>query len=331
VAEVPAFESDEEAFGWGEVELENVVALVARNADTADARRAAHLSALARLLFPYVQRGGRVAEMEVLGQAALGAARRLGDAAAEAYALGDLAGLYFLTGRQKDALALTDQSLEIWQRLGVASRIRRCLNNRGLLLEGLGRFAESGQALRQSLAYSRQLNDPYGEAVTRSHLGNLYEHTDPRAAIEQHRRSLAIGDAIGAVIVRHSAHCNIGYAQLSLGEPAAAARHFEESLVILGGHGDWHGESQTRLGLVRALRQLGESERAERECNELLRRADARADRYMGGLARHQRGLLLSAQGRRTEAHDIWRAALAALDGTDAQAVVTELRELLAQ
>jgi tetratricopeptide (TPR) repeat protein len=267
----------------------------------------------------------------VLGRAALGAARRLGDAAAEAYALGDLAGLHFLTGRQKDALALTDRSLEIWRRLGVVSRIRRCLNNRGLLLEGLGRFAESGEALRQSLAYSRQLNDPYGEAVTHSHLGNLYEHTDPRAAIEQHRRSLAIGDAIGAVIVQHSAHCNIGYAHLTLGEPAAAAEHFEESLRILGGHGDWHGESQTRLGLVRALRQLGETERAGRECTELLRRADARADRYMGGLARHQHGLLLSARGRRAEAYDAWRAALAALDGTDEQAVVAELRELLAE
>jgi DNA-binding SARP family transcriptional activator/tetratricopeptide (TPR) repeat protein len=331
VAALTSFESAEQAFGWGEVELENVVALVSRNAGTSDPRRAAHLSTLARLLFPYVQRGGRVAEMEVLGRAALGAARRLGDAAAEAYALGDLAGLHFLTGRQKDALALTDQALGIWRRLDVVSRIRRSLNNRGLLLEGLGRFTESGEALRQSLAYSRQLNDPYGEAVTHSHLGNLYEHTDPRAAIEQHRRSLAIGDAIGAVLVQHSAHCNIGYAHLTLGEPAAAAEHFEESLRILGGHGDWHGESQTRLGLVRALRQLGESERAVRECAELLDRADARADRYMGGLARHQHGLLLSARGRRTEAYDAWRAALAALDGTDEQSVVAELRELLAE
>ncbi|MBB5928583.1 AfsR/SARP family transcriptional regulator [Streptomyces echinatus] len=329
VGALASFESAEQAFAWGEVELENVVALVARNADTGDPRTAAHLSVLARLLFPYVQRSGRVAEMEVLGQAALGAARRLGDLAAEAYALGDLAGLYFLTGRQNDALTLTDEALDIWVRLGTASRIRRCLNNRGLLLEGLGRFEESGEALRQSLAYSRLLNDPYGEAVTRSHLGNLYEHTDPRAAIEQHRRSLAIGDRIGAVIVRHSAHCNIGYAHLTLGEPDAAARHFEESLRILGEHGDWHGESQTRLGLVRALRRLGENARAARECAELLRRADARADRYTGGLALHQHGFLLREQGRRAEAYEAWRAARAALDGTDEQVVLAELRELL--
>nr|WP_240509750.1 AfsR/SARP family transcriptional regulator [Streptomyces malaysiense] len=331
VAGLPSFESVGQAFAWGETELENVVALVARNADADDPRRLAHLSVLARVLFPYVQRSGRVAEMEVLGRAALGAARRLGDAQARAYALGDLAGLHFLTGRHNEALALTDRCLESWRRLGVPSRIRRCLNNRGLLLEGLGRFAESEEALRQSLSYARLLNDPVGEAITHSHLGNLYEHTDPRAAIEQHRHSLAIGEAAGAVIVRHAAHCNIGYAHLTLGEPAEAARHFEQSLGILGGHGDWHGESQTRLGLVRALRQLGEGERAYDECGELLRRADARDDRYTGGLARHQYGLVLRARGRRPEARAAWHTALTALTGTDERAVVTELRELLAE
>ena len=347
VAATDPFPRPEDAFAWGDLELENIVALVTRYRDTPDPRRTAHISTLVRLLFPYVLRSGRVAEMEVLGRVALGAARRLGDAAAEAYALGDLAGLHFLTGRQSEALGLNDQALEIWWRLDAVSWIRRCLNNRGLLLEGLGRYAESGVALRQSLAYSRQLNDPYGEAVTHSHLGNLYEHTDPRAAIEQHRRSLAIGDEIGAVIVQHSAHCNIGYAHLTLGEPAAAVPHFEESLRILGGHGDWHGESQTRLGLVRALRLLGHtatehaaaegtftegtSTRAHSECAELLRRADARADRYMGGLARHQLGLLLREMGREKAAYDAWRTALDALDGTDEKAVVQELSELLSQ
>ncbi|MFJ5641358.1 BTAD domain-containing putative transcriptional regulator [Streptomyces sp. NPDC093223] len=328
-ASLEPFACAEHAFAWGDLELENIVALVERHAATADPRISAYLSTLVRLLFPYVLRGGRVAETEVLGTAALAAARRLGDEPAEAYALGDLAGLHFLAGRQREALALTDEALAIWRRLDVASWIRRCLNNRGLLLEGLGRYDESGEALLQSLACSRQLDDPYGEAVTHSHLGNLYEHTDPRAAIEQHRRSLAIGDAIGAVIVQHSARCNIGYAHLTLGEPAAAAVHFEDSLRILGAHGDWHGESQTRLGLVRALRGIGHTDRAHRECTELLERADARADRYSGGLARHQLGLILREQDRTGEAHDVWRAALTALDGTDEPGVIEELRALL--
>ncbi|EPD56412.1 AfsR/SARP family transcriptional regulator [Streptomyces sp. HGB0020] len=333
VAALPTFESAEQAFAWGDTELVNVVTLVERHTDDADDtdhRRAARLSTLIRLFYPYVQRSGRVAEMEVLGRAALRLARRLGDEAAEGYALGDLAGLHFLTGRQSEALALNDRALTIWRWLGHVSRMRRCLNNRGLLLEGLGRYEESEQALRQSLDHSRQLKDPHGEAVTHSHLGNLYEHTDPRAAIDQHRRSLAIGDRLGAVIVQHSAHCNIGYAHLTLGEPAAALPHFEESLRILGGHGDWHGESQTRLGLVRALRLLGHAERAGGECAELLRKADARADRFTGALARHQHGLLLREKGRGQEAYEEWRGALDALDGTDENAVVAELRELLA-
>ncbi|WP_435283836.1 BTAD domain-containing putative transcriptional regulator [Streptomyces koelreuteriae] len=327
---VGPFGSPEEAFAWGDRELANLVALVGRHADDPCRRRAGLVSAVVRLILPYAHRRGRVAEMEVLGRAGLRVARRLGDRAAEACALVDLAGLHFLTGRHNEALDLNDHALDLWRRLDHPSWIRRCLNNRGLLLDGLGRHAEAGEALLLSLEYARQLDDPYGEAVTHSHLGNLYEHTDARAAIEQHRRSLAIGEDIGAVILRHSAHCNIGYAHLRLGEPAAALPHFEESLRILGGQGDWHGEAQTRLGLVRALRLLGRTGRAARECAELLARADARADRYTGGLARHQRGLLLRERGRPEAAYEEWRWALAALDGTDERTVVTELRELLA-
>lgn len=328
---VAPFAGAEEAFAWGDRELENVVALAARYADDPSEQRAGLVSTLARLIFPYAHRRGRVAEMEVLGQAGLRVARRLGDAAAEAYALVDLAGLHLLTGRQNDALALNDSALAIWRRLDHTSWIRRCLNNRGLLLDGLGRRTEAGEALERSLEYARRLDDPFGEAVTHSHLGNLVERTDPQAAIERHRRSLALGDEIGAVIVRHSAHCNIGYAHLRLGQPAAALPHFEESLRILGGHGDWHGESRTRLGLVRALRLLGRDRQAARECAELLGRADARADRYAGALARHQHGLLLRERGHIGEAREEWGSALAALEGTDEQAVVRELRELLAR
>ncbi|MEU5042871.1 AfsR/SARP family transcriptional regulator [Streptomyces griseorubiginosus] len=329
VLAIAPFPSSEEAFAWAESELENIVALVERHQDTPDERAVGHVSALLRLLSPFLQRSGRVAETEFLGRAALEVARRLGDEAAEACALGDLAGLHFLTGRHGDALDLNDRALAIWRRLGADSWIRRCLNNRGLLLESLGRYAESGETLRRSLAYSRRLNDPFGEAVTHSNLGNLYEHTDPRAAIEQHRRSLAIGEETGSVVVRHSAHCNIGYAHLTLGEPTAALAHFEESLRILGSPGDWHGESQSRLGLVRALRLIGHGERAAAECAELLRRADARADRYTGALARHQYGLLLRERGSVEEAHAQWRAALGALDGTDEKTVLKELIALL--
>ncbi|WP_149829126.1 AfsR/SARP family transcriptional regulator [Streptomyces tailanensis] len=328
VMEAP-FATAEEAFAWGDRELPGIVALVDRCARRADSTTAAHIPALVRHLFPYLHRGGRLAELDVLGRIALEVARSLGDDEAEAFALTDRAGLHFMSGRTSEALDLNDQGLTLWRKLGVVSCVRRCLNNRGLVLESLGRYEESEETLRQSLELSRQLGDPYGEAVTFSHLGNLYKHTDARAAIAHHERSLALGEIADSVVVRHTAHCNIGYAHLRLGEPAAAVRSFEQSLRVLGDDEDWQGEAQTRLGLVRALRELGETDRADRDCTLLLDLAERRADQYVAGLARHQRGLLLRAQGRTEEAHSEWTRALTVLDGTDS-AVAGELRKLLA-
>ncbi|WP_320776535.1 BTAD domain-containing putative transcriptional regulator [Streptomyces sp. CRN 30] len=358
------FPSAEAAFAWGDEELPTVVALVERCARTAvtpaqpepeperepepvnptDSARTAGpghhtdpvgvapralVPALVRHLFPYLQRSGRLAELEVLGRAALDVARSVGDDAAEAFALTDRAGLHFLSGRLTEALALNDEGLALWRGLGAVSCIRRCLNNRGLLLESLGRYEESEETLRQSLELSRQLGDPYGQAVTFSHLGNLLKHTDARAAVEHHRRSLALGEVAGSVLLRHTAHCNIGYVHLRLGEPDRAVRSFEQALEILGDDEDWGGESQTRLGLVRALRALDRTERASGECARLLELAERRADQYMAGLARHQRGLLLAGEGRAGAAYAEWEAALRVLDGTDSP-VVGKLRELLA-
>ncbi|MGW0844886.1 BTAD domain-containing putative transcriptional regulator [Streptomyces sp. NPDC002787] len=338
-----AFASAEEAFAWGDRELPNIVALVEREhaegggagagvGAGAGAGRggasAALVPALVRHLFPYLHRGGRLAELDVLGRLALDVARSLGDDEAEAFALTDRAGLHFMSGRASDALALNDQGLRLWRRLGVVSCVRRCLNNRGLVLASLGRYEESEETLRQSLELSRQLDDPYGEAVTFSHLGNLYKHTDARAAIAHHERSLALGEIADSLVVRHTAHCNIGYAHLRLGEPAAAVRHFEQSLRILGDDEDWQGESKSRLGLVRALRELGQPDRAAHECAVLLDLADRRADEYAVGLARHQRGLLLRERGRREEAFREWERAQEILDGTEST-VAVELRDLL--
>ncbi|MFE7842549.1 BTAD domain-containing putative transcriptional regulator [Streptomyces sp. NPDC057474] len=323
----PPFASAEEAFAWGDRELPNIVALVERCSRERSAS-AALVPALVRYLFPYLHRGGRLAELDVLGRLALDVARLLGDDEAEAFALTDRAGLHFMSGRASEALALNDEGLKLWRRLGVVSCVRRCLNNRGLVLESLGRYEESEETLRQSLELSRQLGDPYGEAVTFSHLGNLYKHTDARAAIAHHERSLALGEIADSLVVRHTAHCNIGYAHLRLGEPAAAVRNFEQSLRILGDDEDWQGESKTRLGLVRALRELGQPDRASHECVLLLDLAERRADQYAVGLARHQRGLLLRAQGRVEEAYREWERAQAVLDDTDST-VAVDLRELL--
>ncbi|WP_030677949.1 AfsR/SARP family transcriptional regulator [Streptomyces sp. NRRL B-1347] len=320
------FGSLDAAFAWADEELDNIVALAERHpGDTTGL-----VPALVRHLFPYLQRRGRLTELGTLAAIAVDTARLHGDPAVTAQALTDLAGHRFMTGRAGEALALNDEALALWHAIGRASCVRRGLNHRGLLLDGLGRRAEAVDALTRALDLARSLDDPLSEAITFSHLGNLYEHSDARLAIVHHERSLAIGERIGHAVVRQSAHCNIGYARLTLGEPAAALGHFEVSLRVHGEYEDWHGESHTRLGLVRALRALGRTADADRACALLLERAAHRGDTHMTGLARHQHGLLLHARGRTQEAHAQWRSALTALESLDGASpkVVAELREL---
>ncbi|MFF3246319.1 BTAD domain-containing putative transcriptional regulator [Streptomyces sp. NPDC002870] len=326
IGEAAPFDSAEQALAWGDLELPNLLALTERYVS-----QSATALLLVRAGFTYLQRRGRLQELAVLGELALDAARKSGDTAAEAHALTDLAGMNFLSGRTERALILNESAVTIWRTLGDDRRIQRGLGNRGMLLEGLGRYEEAADALESAIAYARRLGDAHGEAIILSHLGNLYEHTDARAAIVCHERSLTAGVRLNSEILRLTAHCNIGYAHLTLGEPAEAARHFDESLALIGDDGDWHTQSQARIGRVRALRELGRAEDAHRECALLLERAGSRADTQMQALARHQRGLLVHAEGGEDEARDLWESALGALEALDGKhvALMGELRELL--
>ncbi|MEV8018897.1 BTAD domain-containing putative transcriptional regulator [Streptomyces sp. NPDC086554] len=324
VGAVPAMSTDQ-AFAWGDTELANVIAVADRYG-----RSSALLPVLVRCIFSYLKRRGRLAEADLLTRLAITAARRSGDREGEAQALTDLAGLNYVSGHSGAALERIDEALVLWRELDHVSCVHRGVINRGLLLEALGRYEEAADALRQSMELAKSLDDPLSEAFALSNLGNIYEHTDARAAIDCHQRSLEIGEAQGHDGVRQEAHCDIGYSYLALGEPALALSHFEESLRIHDEAEDWHNESRVRLGTVRALRELSRTCDAARECEDLLDRAEARADEHRAGLARHQRGLLLYADGHVEEAYAEWEAALAALDGTDSSEVVSELKGLLA-
>ncbi|NWF27095.1 tetratricopeptide repeat protein [Streptomyces sp. PKU-EA00015] len=326
IGEAEPFSCGDTALAWCDCEVANAVALTERYAF---ASRTVPL--LVRAWSLLLRHRGRLQELAVVGRIALDAARAHGDAESEANALSDLAGLHFLSGRPDRALPLNEGALAAWRALGNERRMQRSLSNQGLLLEALGRYEEAAEVLRESLEIVHRMDDAYAEGVVLIALGNLYEHTDARAAIGHHERALEIGVRLGGDVLVQTSHCNIGYAHLTLGEPAAALRHFEECLRILGDDGPWHGESQCRVGLVRALRGLGRDEEAAVECARLLESAQARADAQMVGLARHQRGLLLRSAGRVGEAREQWRAAVRTLEAFDGahQKTLAELRELL--
>ncbi|MER7396607.1 BTAD domain-containing putative transcriptional regulator [Streptomyces sp. NPDC000151] len=320
------FADTEEAFGWGDRELAVMSGLVARHVRTAYGRDAA--VTLVRMLVPYLQRRGRTQELADLSDLARAGARESGDAAAEVVAMSDLASAYYMSGRYEKALVLIDDAIARWRLLGDDEWLQRVLSNRGLLLYVLGRAEESAAAQEEALAYAHRLGDDHAVAICLSHLGNLYELTDARKAIEYHRRSLEAGVRLESARLQQTARCNIGCAYLTLGEPEAAVGQFEEALRSLEDSTDWHTVSESRLGLIRALRTLARAERAARECATLLDLAELRGDAYTAGKARYEYGHVLRTLGRAAESDEQWRLSLAALDGTDAD-VLAELRTLV--
>ncbi|MEV0602101.1 BTAD domain-containing putative transcriptional regulator [Streptomyces sp. NPDC050315] len=320
------FADAEEAFRWGDRELAVMSGLVARHVRTEYGRDAA--VTLVRMLAPYLQRRGRTQELANLSELARSGARESADAAAEAVAMGDLASAYYMSGRYEKALVLIDDAIARWRALGDDEWLQRVLGNRGLLLYVLGRAEESAAAQEEALAYAHRLGDDHAVAICLSHLGNLYELTDARKAIEYHRRSLEAGVRLDSARLQQTARCNIGCAYLTLGEPEAAVRQFEEALRSLEDSTDWHTVSESRLGLIRALRTLARAERAARECETLLDLAEQRGDAYTAGKARYEYGHVLRTLGRAAESDEQWRLSLAALDGTDAD-VLAELRTLV--
>ncbi|GGP74621.1 SARP family transcriptional regulator [Streptomyces melanogenes] len=322
VGDAEPFPDTVAALAWGDRELPAVVTLTERYA-----RSSPTVFLLVRAYFSHLQYRGKYGALRHLNRFVLSAARASGDLVAQAHAIGDLAGAHFLASRIEEALALNDEAIALWQELGERGRTQRTLANRGMLLERLGRHAEAAEPLERSLALTRELDDAYGEAIILSHLGNLHEHTDARVAIAYHERSLATGCRIGSELLVHTAHCNIGYAHLTLGEWAAAVGHFERALCILGDQGDWHGRSQSWVGLVRVLGELGRTDEAYAACADLLDQAVERCDAYSEGLGRREYGRLERARGRIAQARVQWELALTALEGGDpkAHAEVTEL------
>jgi DNA-binding SARP family transcriptional activator/tetratricopeptide (TPR) repeat protein len=314
-----------EALAWGDEEGGNLAAFVRHPWEhPADATRAL---ALVRAAYTYLRFRARYEEMGRLNEFGAGRARELGDPAAEAFALDDLAGQHFETGRFDASLTLLERAHALWLQVGDHPMVLAALNKRALLLEQSGRLDEAVTVLEESLRLCVDAGNAHEEARALSSLGNVYQWTDPSRALEYHRRSIEVGRGSAvASQFEYVGESNIGSAYLALGRPAEALRHFERALELAGGAGVWNTERETRIGMIRTLRALGRLDRAERECEALI--AAARTDPYGRGLAHHQLGLLRRERGDEAAAALQWRTALTLLDGTGAP-ILPDLHALL--
>jgi hypothetical protein len=99
----------------------------------------------------------------------------------QSFALHALALSYKFSGQPGRAVPLLRQAGEIAERLHADTWRQTWLENLGEMLGGIGALREAANALRQSLALARGLNDMFSEATSQQFLGDLLSTTGDHA------------------------------------------------------------------------------------------------------------------------------------------------------
>ncbi|AZM93576.1 BTAD domain-containing putative transcriptional regulator [Streptomyces sp. W1SF4] len=324
----PPFTDAAAALAWADAESENLLFLASGGAERHGLDAATNLE-LVNGLFPYLQDRGRIHDLKRLTRHAVTVARASGDAAAEGRALFQLATAHYSGGHLRPGVDLFRQAVDLSLRLGDDTARMLHLGNLAVLLKILGRPDEARSTLSECLSLRPDDPSPNHEAILLGHQGHIAELADPREALGYHRRSAQVAHEAGIPVLRQMALCNLGHLHLRLGEPIEALDRFQDALEAMpAGSGHWNAEREVRLGRVKALLSLGLPEQAEQECAQLLEEITARGDTYARGLLAFERGHVRMALADEAGARTLWREALAALEGTDAE-VLGELRTLV--
>ncbi|MFZ0889297.1 MAG: tetratricopeptide repeat protein [Candidatus Binataceae bacterium] len=245
-------------------------------------------------------------------EAALGAARRLGDRGAEGRALGNLGNAYFLLGNHRRAIEFHEQVRAIFREIGDRRGEGNALGSLGNAYHARGEYRRAIQFYEQARAISREIGDREGEGAALGNLGLAYRSLgDCRRAIEFHEQACAIAREIGDRRGEGNALGGLGVAYDSLGDYRRAIEFHEQHLAIAREIGDRHGEGNALNNLGLAYDSLGDHRPAIEFCEQALAIAREIGDRRGEGNALGNLGNAYHARGEYRRAIEFHEQRLA--------------------
>jgi tetratricopeptide (TPR) repeat protein len=326
----PAFDDEQVALGWLEAERINLLIAIRQAAATPGVPAEITIQ-LAQALFGFFLVRGHPRDWAQVNQAALRAARELGDRAAEALADNDLGLAQFEQGRYVEAVAHHQQSLAIRRELGDRQAESASLNNLGLVYERQGRYDQSLACQQESLAIKRELGDRLGQAISLSNLGEVQMrlgHYEDAEACE--RESLAIHRDTGDRRCQAISLGNLGAVYERLGRYEEAVACQREGLAIRRELGDRRGEAYGLNDLGIVYQRQGRAEEALACLRESLAIRRDQGDPYGQADSLRELGVTLRALGHAEEARAHLRQALALFEELQT-ADADQVRALLAE
>jgi DNA-binding SARP family transcriptional activator/tetratricopeptide (TPR) repeat protein len=339
-----SFTGGDAAMAWLDAERANLTAIAA---DAGGSGWPGCTIRLAAALFLYLYVGGHCTDAQTIHTAALDAARRAGDRAAQADELRHCA-TDFRQGRYNEASGKLRQALEIYRDLGDRLGQERTLCNLGLVLRRQGSYAEAVDHHRQALALARTLGDTFGEALALTGLGTtLCLQGRYQLATEHHRLAITLFQEIGevhdfalgnlaAVLVRQerwqeAAGCldqalavlrqapsryseaditnTLGAVLAGQGRHLEAADHHRQALSLFRELGDRSGEASALNSLGEVLTALGLPAQATSQHQDALTVAAEVNDRYQQARAHSGLARASTAAGDTIRARRHWQHA----------------------
>jgi CHAT domain-containing protein len=248
-------------------------------------------------------------------QQSLAIAGEIKDRQSEGASLGNLGLAYYNLGDYAKAIGYQQQSLaiakEVKDRLGEGN----ALGNLGLAYFSLGDYAQAIEYHQQSLAIAREIKDRQGEGASLGNLGLAYYSLgDYAQAIEYQQQSLAIAQEIKDRLSEGASLGNLGLAYYSLGDYAQAIDYHQQHLAIAKGIKDRKGEGQSLGYLGVAYYSLGDYAKAIKYQQQSLAIAKSIGDKQGEGLALNNLGMALLKSGNLTQAENILRDGIEALE-----------------
>jgi transcriptional regulator with XRE-family HTH domain/tetratricopeptide (TPR) repeat protein len=195
---------------------------------------------------------------QVLLEEALLLARVVGDQAAEAKILGNLATLHLYAGRAAQGVAYGEQSLALARSLDLREQMAFTLNNLGLSYYSICHTQQSKATLHEAQALWRQLGNMPMLADSLSSACTVYLYSgEYEQAIAFSQEAFEISQAAGNLWGQAYSRTWVGYAYWQLGAPDAAVGMMEESIRLAELAGFAVPLAFTRADLALVLGALG--------------------------------------------------------------------------
>ncbi|HEX5688967.1 MAG TPA: tetratricopeptide repeat protein, partial [Roseiflexaceae bacterium] len=148
----------------------------------------------------------------------------------------------FHMGRQSEAKAIFEQSLERMRALNAPAEMVFVLNYLAAVCSYLGDYRATYALCEESMDLSQSLSDVYGRQVASNILGQaLYSNGDFANAKQWFQQGLALSKQIGNQWSQAFSLANLGNVAYALGEYTEARRLLEEGLHIRRAIGDSRG------------------------------------------------------------------------------------------